>query len=47
MAAGVNRQRLIHDEVLETGARVRETLGALLRTVIPRLAGISLADSSK
>jgi purine-nucleoside phosphorylase len=38
MAAGVNRQRLMHDEVLETGARVRDTLAALLTAVIPRLA---------
>jgi purine-nucleoside phosphorylase len=38
MAAGVQGQKLVHEEVLETGARVRDTLVALLSTVIPRLA---------
>ena len=37
MAAGVLPQKLVHDEVLETGARVRDTLEALLRAVLPRL----------
>src|SRR5579871_92076 len=37
MAAGVLPQKLIHDEVIETGARVRDTLVALLRAVLPRL----------
>jgi purine-nucleoside phosphorylase len=37
MAAGVLPQRLVHDEVIETGARVRDTLVALLRAVLPRL----------
>ena len=38
MAAGVRGQKLIHDEVLEHGARVGETLAALLNAVIPKLA---------
>jgi purine-nucleoside phosphorylase len=37
MAAGVLPQKINHDEVLETGARVRETLIALLSAVLPRL----------
>jgi purine-nucleoside phosphorylase len=38
MAAGVERQKLAHRDVLETGARVQETLSSLLNAVIPRLA---------
>jgi purine-nucleoside phosphorylase len=37
MAAGVLPRKLDHKEVLETGARVRDTLVALLRSVIARL----------
>jgi purine-nucleoside phosphorylase len=37
MAAGILPQRINHEEVLETGARVRGTLVRLLRTAIPRL----------
>ncbi len=37
MAAGVLDQKIQHEEVLETGARVRDTLVRLLRVVIPRL----------
>ncbi|MBM3736095.1 MAG: purine-nucleoside phosphorylase [Acidobacteria bacterium] len=37
MAAGILPQKINHEEVLETGARVRSTLVALLRTLIPRL----------
>ncbi len=37
MAAGVLPKKLVHDEVIETGARVRDTLVALLRAVLPRL----------
>ncbi|HTB11049.1 MAG TPA: purine-nucleoside phosphorylase [Bryobacteraceae bacterium] len=36
-AAGILQQKLVHEEVLETGARVRDTLVKLLHTVIPRL----------
>jgi purine-nucleoside phosphorylase len=38
MAAGVEAGKLVHAEVLETGARTQDTLAALLRTVLPRLA---------
>jgi purine-nucleoside phosphorylase len=38
MAAGILPQKLVHSEVLEVGARVRDTLVKLLRTVIVRLA---------
>ena len=38
MAAGILPQKLTHQEVLETGERVKDMLGALLRTIIPRLA---------
>jgi purine-nucleoside phosphorylase len=37
MAAGILPHKINHEEVLETGARVRGTLVRLLRTVIPRL----------
>jgi purine-nucleoside phosphorylase len=37
MAAGVLPQKLIHAEVLETGAAVRDTLAKLLKVLIPRL----------
>lgn len=36
-AAGVTDQPINHDEVMETGERVRETFKLLLRRVIPRL----------
>ncbi len=38
MAAGVLDKPINHEEVIETGERVRETFGELLRRVIPRLA---------
>jgi purine-nucleoside phosphorylase len=38
MAAGILPQKLVHSEVLETGARVRDTLIKLLQAVIPRLS---------
>ena len=37
MAAGVLPQKINHEEVLETGARVRETLISLLSAILPRL----------
>lgn len=37
MAAGILPQKINHEEVLETGAKVRGTLVHLLKTVIPRL----------
>ena len=36
-AAGILPQKLVHEEVLETGARVRDTLVKLLRCILPRL----------
>jgi purine-nucleoside phosphorylase len=37
MAAGVLNQPINHDEVLETGARVRNSFVALLKALIPRM----------
>ena len=37
MAAGLLPQKLIHQEVLDAGARVRDTLIRLLNAVIPKL----------
>jgi purine-nucleoside phosphorylase len=37
MAAGVLDKPINHDEVIETGARVRETFAGLLRRVLPKL----------
>lgn len=37
MAAGILLQKISHDEVLETGRGVRETLVRLLRALLPRL----------
>jgi purine-nucleoside phosphorylase len=37
MAAGILPQKLSHSEVMETGDRVKDTLAALLRAVLPRL----------
>ncbi len=38
MAAGILPQRINHEEVLETGAQVRETLVRFLRALLPKLA---------
>jgi purine-nucleoside phosphorylase len=38
MAAGILDQPLSHQEVMETGERVRESFEALLRAVLPRIA---------
>jgi purine-nucleoside phosphorylase len=38
MAAGILPQKIAHEEVLETGEMVRETLLRYLRALIPRLA---------
>ena len=38
MAAGILPQKLTHSEVMETGDRVKDTLAALLRAVIPKLS---------
>jgi purine-nucleoside phosphorylase len=37
MAAGISAQKLVHQEVLDVGARVRDTLIRLLNAVIPKL----------
>ena len=37
MAAGILPQKINHEEVLETGAMVRDTLVKLLKAVLPRL----------
>jgi purine-nucleoside phosphorylase len=37
MASGILPQKINHDEVLETGRRVRETFVRFLRCVLPRL----------
>ena len=37
MAAGILPQKLVHQEVLDTGARVRDTLIKLLTAIVPRL----------
>lgn len=39
MAAGISTQPITHQEVLDTGARVRAHFVALLRAVIPSIAG--------
>ncbi|MGH9723414.1 MAG: purine-nucleoside phosphorylase [Bryobacteraceae bacterium] len=39
MAAGILPQKIHHEEVLETGAAVRDTLVRLLKAVLPRLEG--------
>jgi purine-nucleoside phosphorylase len=38
MAAGILPQKINHEEVLETGAMVRETLVRFLKALLPRLA---------
>jgi purine-nucleoside phosphorylase len=38
MAAGILDQPITHEEVLETGARVRTSFEALLRAILPRMA---------
>jgi purine-nucleoside phosphorylase len=40
MAAGILDQPINHEEVMETGARVRTQFVALLRAVIPRIAAV-------
>jgi purine-nucleoside phosphorylase len=39
MAAGILAQKINHEEVLETGAMVRDTLVRLLKGLLPRLVG--------
>jgi purine-nucleoside phosphorylase len=40
MAAGILPQKITAEEVIETGAMVRETLVRLLRGLLPRLAEV-------
>jgi purine-nucleoside phosphorylase len=42
LAAGLGQAKLTHDEVMEEGARVRDRLVALVRGVLPRVAGAEL-----
>jgi purine-nucleoside phosphorylase len=46
LAAGLGGQKLSHDEVMETGAAVRDRLVALVRGVLPRVAGLNLASEA-
>jgi purine-nucleoside phosphorylase len=39
MAAGILQQKIHHEEVLETGAMVQDTLVRLLKALLPRLEG--------
>ena len=40
MAAGILPQKINHEEVLETGAMVRDTLVRFLKALLPRLEGM-------
>ncbi len=44
MAAGILDQPLSHAEVMETGERVKSTFEALLRGILPRIAGAGSSD---
>ena len=46
MAAGILDQPLSHEEVMETGERVRSSFEALLRAVLPRIESDSAAAAS-
>jgi purine-nucleoside phosphorylase len=46
LAAGLGGEMLSHDEVMEVGARVRDRLAALVRGVLPRVAGLNLATEA-
>jgi purine-nucleoside phosphorylase len=46
LAAGLGGATLSHDEVMEVGARVRDRLAALVRGVLPRIAGVNLATEA-
>lgn len=47
MAAGILDQAITHEEVLETGARVRSSFEALLRAVIPPISEDSKTTGTK
>jgi purine-nucleoside phosphorylase len=46
LASGIGGQKLAHDEVMEVGARVRDRLAALVRGVLPRIAGLNHASEA-
>jgi purine-nucleoside phosphorylase len=46
LAAGISRDPLSHEEVMEVGGRVRDRLAALVRGVLPRVAGLNLATEA-
>ncbi|HEX2095320.1 MAG TPA: purine-nucleoside phosphorylase [Longimicrobiaceae bacterium] len=46
LAAGLGAERLSHHEVMEVGARVRDRLVALVRGVLPKVAGLNLASEA-
>lgn len=46
LAAGLSGERLSHQEVMEVGARVRDRLAALVRGVLPRVAGLNRASEA-
>jgi purine-nucleoside phosphorylase len=41
LAAGLGGTKLSHDEVMEVGMQVRDRLAALVRAVLPRVAGLN------
>jgi len=46
LAAGLGTDKLSHAEVMEVGARVRDRLAALVRGVLPRVAGSNLPSEA-
>jgi purine-nucleoside phosphorylase len=46
LAAGLGGATLSHDEVMEVGARVRDRLAALVRGILPRIAGLNRASEA-
>jgi purine-nucleoside phosphorylase len=46
LAAGIGKEKLSHDEVMEVGARVRDRLAALVRGVLPRIADLNMASEA-
>lgn len=46
LAAGLGGAKLSHDEVMEAGAAVRDRLAALVRGVLPRVAGLNLPSEA-
>jgi purine-nucleoside phosphorylase len=46
LAAGLGNDVLSHHEVMEVGAQVRDRLAALVRGVLPRIAGLNFASEA-